>query len=508
MLVTAIDATGQVGLKTRPTATAVLAAQSGPSSASPVRVGLFRGGSYDVTTMPLETYVARVLAGEASRESPPAALEALAIAVRTYTLANRGRHNDEGFDLCDQTHCQVVRAATQTTERAAQATAGQFLAFDGAPASIYYSASCGGRTERPSAVWPGSADPPYLPTQYDEACEGQPEWEAEMRAADLQRALVTAGFRGTLRGVRVAGRNESGRVARLQLDGMTPAEISAQDLRMAVARAPGLPPVQSASFELRRVGDAYRFTGHGSGHGVGLCVIGSVRLAAGGATSAAILSRYFPGTTLTGGAPRATRASGATSGTPPANAASRAAAPAPAPVRPEITAWLPRGDEDGRDAVLALASAARDELAMTLGISPPPKLTIRVHASTADYERATSRAWFTSGGLANGEIHLVPLGTLRDRGMLERTVRREVAQVMTASALEGRPMWVKEGAALYYGAGGTGAAIGRVESRGPCPTDAELAEPLSAGALADAWARARACFARQIAAGRSWREVR
>ena len=29
-----------------------------------VRVGILRGASYDVTTMPLETYVARVLAGE------------------------------------------------------------------------------------------------------------------------------------------------------------------------------------------------------------------------------------------------------------------------------------------------------------------------------------------------------------------------------------------------------------------------------------------------------------
>src|ERR1700687_2731955 len=148
-------------------------AQGSGAAVTQVRVGILRGGSYDVTTMPLEAYVARVLAGEMARDSPPAALEALAIAIRTYALANRGRHRTEGFDLCDQTHCQVVRAATATTERVAQATAGQVLMYNGLPASIYYSASCGGRTERPSAVWTGAEDPPYLPSRPDDACGGE-----------------------------------------------------------------------------------------------------------------------------------------------------------------------------------------------------------------------------------------------------------------------------------------------------------------------------------------------
>jgi peptidoglycan hydrolase-like amidase len=102
------------------------------------------GNGYSVTTVPLDPYVARVLAGEASPDSQPAALEALAIAVRTYALANLRRHRSEGFDVCDQTHVQVVRTATPATERAALATAGQVLLDRGSPAAIYYSASCGG----------------------------------------------------------------------------------------------------------------------------------------------------------------------------------------------------------------------------------------------------------------------------------------------------------------------------------------------------------------------------
>src|SRR3954471_4180432 len=140
---------------------------------STLRVGIARpGGGYTVSNVPMESYVARVLAGEALRDSQPAALEALAITIRTFALANRGRHRADGFDLCDQTHCQVLRAAVAATERAARATAGRVLLRDGAPASVYYSASCGGRTQLPSDVWPGAEDPPYLPSKEDDACDG------------------------------------------------------------------------------------------------------------------------------------------------------------------------------------------------------------------------------------------------------------------------------------------------------------------------------------------------
>ena len=125
-----------------------------------VRIGVLRpGGGYTVQTFALETYIARVLAGEAARDSRPAALEALAITIRTFVLANPGRHRADGFDLCDQTHCQVMRTPTPAHERAAAATAGQALLRGGVPVEVFYSASCGGRTEIPSAVWPGHEDP-------------------------------------------------------------------------------------------------------------------------------------------------------------------------------------------------------------------------------------------------------------------------------------------------------------------------------------------------------------
>jgi len=85
---------------------------------------------------------------------------------------------------------------------------------------------------------------------------------------------------------------------------------------------------------------------------------------------------------------------------------------------------------------------------------------------------------------------------------------------MVDSALEKRSAWVREGAAVHFSGGQPtpGETIdrraARPELRAPCPSDNELLYPVSVGALRDAYARAAACFARQIMAGKSWRDVR
>ncbi|MQA31579.1 MAG: SpoIID/LytB domain-containing protein [Luteitalea sp.] len=475
-----------VGLTSNPRSEARPAAQD-PTPSGTIRIGVQRSRGYDVVALPIEAYIGRVLAGEALPGSDPAALEALAIAIRTYSTANRERHRVDGFDLCDQTHCQVMRTATLATERAATATAGRILWYDGIPASVFYSASCGGRTEKPSNVWPGAADPPYLPSRADDGCGGSPEWTADLTLGDLKRAFAAAGYRGTLTGLRVVGHNESGRVARLALDGLTPRFISGQDLRMAVGPTLGWRRIQSTAFKLRRSGDGYRFEGHGAGHGVGMCVIGSSKLAAAGESAQDILARYFPGAEI-----------GELGGTRPTSTA--LARPVPA-VDSVLT--LPESDEGERAAIVPLIQRESDAVARALGLNPPARVVARFHPSVEAYERGSGQPWFTLGATINSELHLLPLAVLRDRGVLERTVRHELVHLMTDAAFAGRPAWVREGAAIHFAQGGTGST-----ARVSCPSDAELLRPVSAGALSDASTRARACFERQLAAGRTWREVR
>jgi stage II sporulation protein D len=545
----------------------------GQTSADTIRIGVLKNGSYEIVVLPVETYVARVLAGEALPGSEPAALETLAIAIRTYALENRGRHRADGFDLCDQTHCQVMRPSTPATERAALATANQVLLYKGQLATVYYSASCGGRTEKPSNVWPGSEDPPYLPSKDDDGCQGFPEWSTELSMADLQRALRAAGFTGVLRNVKIAERNESGRASRITLEGMTPEEISGQDLRAAIGRTLGWQYLQSASFQLARSGKAFRFTGHGNGHGVGLCVIGSAKLAENGETARQILERYFPGTTIGTIGPRLTAAPPdrdrpsiappprtAVATPPPAvtqpPASTVAAAPRPSGAKPttevpptappapagvasaptasaapgvsgssatnaatagsptaaasvasaatDVVISLPEGDEGERAVITSLVRRERDDLARALGVEAPSRLTIRFHPTTDAFERLSGRPWFTLGSTAGqNELQFVPLAVLRDRGILERTIRRQLVHALADAALDGRPAWVRVGAAAYFAEAGDSPS-GRLA----CPDDVELTRPLSVGAYGDATRRARACFERQLSWRKDWRAVK
>lgn len=192
------------------------------------------------------------------------------------------------------------------------------------------------------------------------------------------------------------------------------------------------------------------------------------------------------------------------------------AAPAPARsaiVDPDVLVSLPDDDEGERDAIVKQTLTARDALARTLGVTAP-RVTLRFHPTTDDYERGTGQAWFTSGAIVNGELHLLPLAVLRERGMLERTIRHELVHLMADAALGQRPAWVREGAAIYFA--GEPMIPGEPQQRpafkpaprASCPDDNELLHAVSVGALSNAYARARTCFANQIQAGRSWRDVR
>jgi hypothetical protein len=111
-----------------------------------------------------------------------------------------------------------------------------------------------------------------------------------------------------------------------------------------------------------------------------------------------------------------------------------------------------------------------------------------------------------------------PLGVLRARGVLESAVRQDLVRLLTADALRDRPLWVREGAAAYFADAGaarppvdvspTPSPFVRPGARGGCPTDAELARPVSIGALSNAYARARACFERELEKKKDWRDVK
>ena len=448
-----------------------------------------------VTLIPLEAYVSRVLAGEGDPRAGDAAQQALAIAIRTYTLKNSGRHARDGYDLCDSTHCQVPRPSTPTSRRAAMATVGQVLTYRGDVAEVFYSASCGGRSERAADVWPG-ADYPYLISRRDDVCEDDPEWTVDFALKDVQQALERVGFEGDrLRDVRVDGRTSSGRVARLRLSGMRPDLIAGDQFRLAL----GAVELKSTAFTVERRGGDLRFAGRGFGHGVGMCVIGAARRAMRGETARAILSQYYPGLELTPLSGVAIPSETLTSAAPFARPAEPVVARASG-----ISVTVPRASSITASDVERMAAMAHDGLARTLGTSVLP-MTIRLHETLDSFRLATNRPWWVSEVAEGTAIDLAPAVVLAQRGGLEASVRLAVAELLVAGPLAGRPEWVRAGAARYFA---RGAAVGPVSSRTPCPTDAELLLAVSATAQREAETRAEACFARELAKLKDWRAVR
>ena len=453
------------------------------SGARSVRVRTGTNGSRRIIDLPIEQYVARVLAGEGEPKAADAAQDALAIAIRTYAAANRGRHRREGFDLCDTTHCQVIRTATPASRRAALATAGRVLTYRDRAADVFYSASCGGRTEAASQVWRGALDHPYLRALDDDVHEDEVPWVLDVPLARVEGALRRAGFAGRrLTDVRIARRSASGRAVRLHLPGLQPDEITGEDFRAAV----GARELRSTAFTVKKIGRSLRFTGRGYGHGVGLCVVGAGRRAARGESAAQILAHYYPGLRL--------------------EAAAAAIAPGPAPEpAPEHSAEASDVASSALSDVEGAAARARTEIAAALGLDSPPDLRVELHTSLDAFRQATGQPWWVSTAVNGTAVDLAPIAVLAQREGLERSLRRAVAEALLATELADRPAWVRVGAARYYAAPARSAPSSR---KVRCPSDAELTMAVSAPAHRDAEGRAEACFAQALARTRDWRAVR
>jgi SpoIID/LytB domain protein len=448
-----------------------------------------------VARVPLEIYVARVLAGEGEPAAPEATQDALAIAIRTFAIFNAGRHRQDGFDLCDSTHCQVPRAATAASRRAALATAGRILTYQGAPAEIFYSASCGGRSESASEVWPRS-NLPYLRSVEDDVHDDDAPWTVELPLEDVQRALRRSGFEGSLKNVEVDSRSDSGRAARLELSGMRPDVIAGEQFRAAV----GTLTLRSTAFAVTRRGGTLRFTGRGFGHGVGMCVVGAGRRARRGESTERILAKYYPGLAVS-----------RLADVPETSTARRVAVAPAAPAaasRGGVTVRVPPNSSIAAEDLQRVADRTHAALARTLGV-PAAAIDVHLHDTLDSFRAATGSSWWVSGVASSSSIDLAPVAALVQRGGVEPALRVAIAESLIAPALAERPAWVRVGGARYFARSLEGrppppASRQRVR----CPADAELTFAISAGAQREAESRAEACFARAYAQTKDWRAVR
>jgi stage II sporulation protein D len=179
------------------------------------------GGSLNaINALPVDQYVKGVVPNESPASWPLAALEAQAVAARSYALSAQVDGN--GFDLYDDTRSQVYGGIASEAARASQAAAltrGEVVTYGGEIAQTFFSACSGGHTESVQNVFFGPPVP-YLvgvPDPYDGACPLH-SWKLEFSGPEIS-AKLGGYLDGRLKQVIVTKRGVSPRIVEAKLIG-------------------------------------------------------------------------------------------------------------------------------------------------------------------------------------------------------------------------------------------------------------------------------------------------
>ena len=283
-------------------------------------VHLGEGGSLDLTvTVPFERYLQGI--AEVPPSWPMAALEAQAIAARSYALASTGWSGAQGATLdtpiCATASCQVYGGIPVPRERdvgrwyrAVRRTEGLLLLYGNRPADTVYFSTSDGHTYGNDQVF-GSAPLPYLRpvAEHDDGASPLSHWVVKLRLNDVRRFLEAAGLWPEGRGISSVTRE--GSIVEVR-GGGTRRSLDEADFRNAMnewapcfephrfpPRDPGgarLPTtVPSAWYSVASGKGPLVLTGRGWGHGVGMVQWGARGKAERGLSAAQILAYYYGG---------------------------------------------------------------------------------------------------------------------------------------------------------------------------------------------------------------------
>jgi len=202
-----------------------------------IQVDVVDGRLRAINVVALEQYLYGVVPAEMPSTWSTAALQAQAVAARSYALATR--KVAAPFDLYSDTRSQMylgVSRETPATTAAVDATRGQVAMFGGTVATTYFFSTSGGETESISDAW-GVPSIPYLvavPDPFDDLSPYHDWGPVPVSAKTFAKALKVTGpildLQTTL--------NMSGRVARISVVTLPP--LSARATASSRAQSPGL----------------------------------------------------------------------------------------------------------------------------------------------------------------------------------------------------------------------------------------------------------------------------
>jgi stage II sporulation protein D len=279
-----------------------------------------------VNRVDVEEYLRGVVPLEigARLTSDHAAVEAQAVAARSYTYTRMLARGQRDFDLRATDVDQVyggVAAETFWGDLAVAATAGWVLSYRGDVVTGPYHSACGGGTAVPSETWRGGQNG-FLRAVSDTSprtgrpwCEIAPRarWERRIPVTDLANALerygraytsVPPGASGSIRDVRVDNRTSTSRAATVVFaTAAGDVAFRTDNIRYVLRPAGEILPSTDFTLKVERSAagalQTVVVTGRGYGHGVGMCQWGAIARARAGDDFRAILKAYYPGADIT-----------------------------------------------------------------------------------------------------------------------------------------------------------------------------------------------------------------
>jgi len=272
-----------------------------------------------INTIDLEEYLCSVISSEMNTNSPIELLKAHAVISRSWAIRAMQKPNHEGFDVCADDHCQRYEGLRRMNERAVEAvhaTRGQVLMFGDEICDCRYYKCCGGKTEVWRTCWE-DIDVPYIRSvrcdyckspspkvlrlvlnDYDQETKDFRDWTVHYTDEELDAIIAEkSGIDfGEIQELVPLHRGASGRIDSLKIVGSRHTEVIGKELKIRYWLSKSC--LYSSWFEVSHADGVWTLTGHGWGHGAGLCQIGAAVMASEGHRYEEILSYYYPNTQL------------------------------------------------------------------------------------------------------------------------------------------------------------------------------------------------------------------
>ena len=249
------------------------------------------GGILLINNCDIEKYVEGVVKAEGGSGKTEEYFRTQAVIARTYTYRYFGKHINDRYNLCDDTHCQAFNGITGDSVIVNAVKHTRDLVITTADSVLIISAfhsNCGGETSPSEYVWLSSQ--PYLVKVIDPYCTGSrnAKWEKSVSIADW-RAMLKKNVASELPSDASAFNFiQKGRVQ----------DYMAGSISVPLRGIREYFDLRSSFFSVVGSEDNIQISGKGYGHGVGLCQEGAMVMAEKGKSYSDIISFYYPGVTV------------------------------------------------------------------------------------------------------------------------------------------------------------------------------------------------------------------